>query len=140
MLVSTRGRYALHIMTDIAQNETDEYIVLMDISNRLGISEKYLENIVAALSRAGLLQAQRGRGGGYRLARRPAEYTVGDIVRAAEGDLNSVSCLKNGESDCPNAEACIALPVWQELDRRIDSFLDSVTLADVLQGVIPPEK
>ncbi len=139
MLVSTKGRYALRIMIDLAQHNDGEYMVLMDIAQRQNISEKYLEGIVASLSRLGYLQAQRGRGGGYRLARAPEEYPVGGILRAAEGHLAPVACLKTGENDCPNAADCITLPLWKELDRRIDGYLDSVTLADLLNGTIPTE-
>ena len=139
MLVSTKGRYALRIMIDLAQHNDGEYMVLMDIAQRQNISEKYLEGIVASLSRLGYLQAQRGRGGGYRLARAPEEYPVGGILRAAEGQLAPVACLKTGENDCPNAADCITLPLWKELDRRIDGYLDSVTLADLLNGTIPTE-
>ena len=139
MLVSTKGRYALRIMIDLAQHNDGAYMVLMDIAQRQNISEKYLEGIVASLSRLGYLQAQRGRGGGYRLARAPEEYPVGGILRAAEGHLAPVACLKTGENDCPNAADCITLPLWKELDRRIDGYLDSVTLADLLNGTIPTE-
>ena len=89
----------------------------MDIAERQNISEKYLEGIVAALSRCGFLQTQRGRGGGYRLARCPEEYAVGDILRVAEGSIAPVSCVKSGESECPNADNCLTLPLWKELDR-----------------------
>ena len=139
MLVSTKGRYALRIMIDLAQHNDGEYVVLMDIARRQNISEKYLEGIVAALSRLGLLQAQRGRGGGDRLARTPEEYSIGDIIRAAEGHLAPVACLKSEENDCPNASDCITLPLWKELDRRIDGYLDSVSLADLLNGTVPVE-
>ena len=139
MLVSTKGRYALRIMIDLAQHNDGEYVVLMDIAKRQNISEKYLEGIVSSLSRLGLLQAQRGRGGGYRLARTPEEYSIGEIIRSSEGHVAPVSCLKSEEVDCPNADECITLPMWRELDRRIDRFLDSVTLADLLAGTVPVE-
>lgn len=139
MLVSTKGRYALRIMIDLAQHNDGEFVVLMDIARRQSISEKYLEGIVATLSRQGFLQAQRGRGGGYRLARTPEEYSIGDIIRSAEGRLAPVSCLKTEENDCPNAAECITLPLWKELDRRIDGYLDSVSLADLLNGTVPVE-
>ena len=117
MLISTKGRYALRVMADLARNGGEEYVVLMDIAERQNISEKYLEGIVAALSRCGFLQTQRGRGGGYRLARCPEEYAVGDILRVAEGSIAPVSCVKSGESECPNADNCLTLPLWKELDR-----------------------
>ena len=125
MLISTKGRYALRVMADLARNGGEEYVVLMDIAERQNISEKYLEGIVAALSRCGFLQTQRGRGGGYRLARCPEEYAVGDILRVAEGSIAPVSCVKSGESECP-----------KELDRVMNDYLESVTLADLINGNI----
>lgn len=139
MLISTKGRYALNVMLDLARNSTGEHIVLMDVAERTGISEKYLESILAALSREGLLSAQRGRGGGYLLTRTPEEYFVGDIIRAAEGDLAPVACLKTGDVECPKAAECITLPLWRGLDRRIYEYLDGITLRDVLDGRIEDE-
>ena len=136
MLVSTKGRYAMQIMIDIAQNSDGEFIVLMDIANRQKISEKYLESIVVSLSRAGLLIAQRGRGGGYKLAKAPEEYTAGEIIRATEGPLAPVSCLKTGDNECPKAAECQTLPLWEGLDRRMSEYLDSITLRDVVDGIV----
>ena len=136
MLVSTKGRYALRIMVDLAQHDKGEPVVLMDIAQRQDISEKYLESIVAMLSKAGLLMAQRGRGGGYRLSRDPSEYTVGEIIRVLEGPLSPVACLKTDDVDCPKASECLTLPLWQELDRRMNDYLDCITLADVLKGKV----
>ena len=136
MLISTKGRYALRVMADLARNGGEEYVVLMDIAERQNISEKYLEGIVAALSRCGFLQTQRGRGGGYRLSRCPEEYAVGDILRVAEGSIAPVSCVKSGESECPNADNCLTLPLWKELDRVMNDYLESVTLADLINGNI----
>ena len=136
MLISTKGRYALRVMADLARNGGEEYVVLMDIAQRQNISEKYLEGIVAALSRSGFLLTQRGRGGGYQLARRPEEYAVGDILRAAEGSLAPVSCVKSGDAECPNADTCLTLPLWKELDRVMNDYLDSVTLSDLINGNI----
>ena len=134
MLISTKGRYALRVMADLAGHGDEGYVILMDIAQRQGISEKYLEGIVAALGRSGFLQTQRGRGGGYRLTRRPEEYTVGDILRAAEGSLAPVNCIKAGDSDCPNADSCLTLPLWKELDQVMNRYLDSVSLADLING------
>ena len=136
MLVSTKGRYALRIMTDLAQNDNGEYTVLMDIARRQGISEKYLESIVALLTKAGLLSGQRGRGGGYRLSRDPADVSIGEIIRASEGPISPVACLRSGDMDCPKAEDCVTLPLWQELDRRMNDYLDSVTLAELIEGKV----
>ena len=132
MLISTKGRYALRVMMDLARHGGEGYVVLMDIAQREGISEKYLEGIVAALSRSGFLLTQRGRGGGYRLARRPEEYSVGGILRAAEGSLAPVSCIKTGDAECPNADNCMTLPLWKELDRVMNEYLDSVSLSDLM--------
>ena len=136
MLVSTKGRYALRIMLDLAQHDTGEHIVLMDIASRQGISEKYLESIIALLSKAGLLSAQRGRGGGYRLSRLPEDYSIGEIIRASEGPLAPVACLRSEDVDCPRAMDCITLPLWQELDRRMNEYLDGVSLRDLMEGKV----
>ena len=136
MLVSTKGRYAMQIMIDLAQHNDGEFIVLMDIANRQNISEKYLESIVASLSREGLLVAQRGRGGGYRLAKAPGEYTAGEIIRATEGPLAPVACLKTEDNECPNAADCLTLPLWEGLDRRMSEYLDAITLQDVVNGTV----
>ena len=140
MLISTKGRYALRVMADLARNGGEGYVVLMDIAQRQNISEKYLEGIVAALSRSGFLQTLRGRGGGYRLARRPEEYFVGDVLRSAEGSLAPVSCIKTGDAECPNADNCLTLPLWKELDRVMNEYLDSVTLADLIRGDVAAKK
>jgi len=136
MLISTKGRYALQIMADLAQHNDGQYVVLMDVAQRQKISEKYLESIIAQLSRSGLLLAQRGRGGGYRLAREPEEYSVGSIVRAAEGSIAPVSCLTPDGGACPDASNCLTLPVWQELDRRMNEYLDGITLSDLIHGTV----
>ena len=134
MLVSTKGRYALRIMLDLAQCSGGESVVLMDVAKRQGISEKYLESIVSSLTRAGLLTGQRGRGGGYRLSRTPEEYSIGEILRATEGPLVPVSCLKTKENECDRSAECLTLPLWKELDRRMSDYLDRVTLAALLRG------
>ena len=103
MLISTKGRYALRVMIDLAEQDRDGYHVLMDIAKRQEISEKYLESIIAILSKAGFVQAQRGRGGGYRLSREPQSYTVGSILKLTEGPLAPVACLEDGENTCSRA-------------------------------------
>jgi len=132
MMISTKGRYALHVMLDIAMQPKDEYISLKAISERQAISMKYLEAIVANLSKAGMLESLRGKSGGYRLNKPAAEYSVGDIVRTAEGSLSPVSCLEESKGGCERAGACLLLPMWQELDRVVGEYLDSVSLADLL--------
>ena len=131
MIISTKGRYALRVMLDLADHNTGGYIPLKDIARRQEISVKYLENILASLSRVDLVDAIRGKGGGYRLARTPEEYTVGEIVRLAEGDLASVSCLKDGGYGCQRAEFCPTLPLWAGLDKVVADYLNDFTLADL---------
>ncbi len=132
MMISTKGRYALHVMLDIAMQPKDEYISLKAISERQAISMKYLESIVANLSKAGMLESLRGKSGGYRLNKPAAEYSVGDIVRTAEGSLSPVSCLEETKGGCERAGACLLLPMWQELDRVVGEYLNSVSLEDLL--------
>ena len=131
MLVSTKGRYALRVMVDLAENNTGEPLLLVDVARRQEISEKYLEGIMAVLSKHGFVTAQRGRGGGYKLSRRPDEYTVGIILRLIEGPLAPVSCLEGGSNTCSRAAECRTLPMWTKLNELINDYLDSVTLADL---------
>lgn len=133
MLVSTKGRYALRVMIDLAEHNTGEYMVLMDIAKRQGISEKYLEGILAVLSKHGLVSALRGRGGGYKLARAPETYTVGSILKATEGSLSPVACLEGARNSCERATECRTLPLWVKLDRVINDFLEGITLVDLMQ-------
>lgn len=131
MLISTRGRYALRVMADLAGHPSEEYIPLKEIARRQEISEKYLEAVVKTLVKAGMLSGVRGKGGGYRLTRSPEEYTVGSILRLTEESLAPVACLEEEAPPCARASACRTLPVWRELDRVINGYLDSVTLADL---------
>lgn len=133
MMISTKGRYALRVMLDLAEHDTGEYIPLKDIARRQEISVKYLENILASLSRVDLVDAARGKGGGYRLAKPPEEYSAGEIIRLAEGSLASVSCLKDDKNGCEKADQCLALPLWQGLDKVIDEYLGSYSLTDLLK-------
>ena len=132
MLVSTKGRYALRVMLELAQSQPDTYMPLPLIAQRQGISEKYLESIIAVLSRAGLVEGLRGKGGGYRLTRPTADYSVGEILRLTEGSLAPVTCLEGAENPCPRAGECTTLPMWQKLDDLINTYLDSVSLSDLL--------
>lgn len=134
MLISTKGRYALRIMLDLAQQEPGAFIPLPAIAERQEASEKYLESIISTLARAGLVEGQRGKGGGYRLARRPCDYSVGEILRLAEGSLAPVSCLEAGATPCPKASSCRTLPVWEKLESLICGYLDEVTLTSLLDG------
>ena len=132
MKISTKGRYALRMMVDLAQNREKGFIPLKEISERQGISKKYLELIISAFHNSGLLTANRGFQGGYRLARSPERITVGEILRMTEGSLAPVACLDLDPAGCDRRDDCPTLFVWQELYRRIEDYLDSVTLQDIL--------
>ena len=132
MLVSTKGRYALRVMLELAQSQPDTYMPLPLIAQRQGISEKYLESIIAVLSKAGLVDGLRGKGGGYRLTRPTADYSVGEILRLTEGSLAPVTCLEGAENPCPRAGECTTLPMWEKLDDLINTYLDGVSLSDLL--------
>ena len=131
-MISTRGRYALRMMLDLAQNQGDGYVALRDIAARQEISKKYLEQIIPLLNRAGMLQTTRGVQGGYRLTRRPEEYTVLDILEVTETGLAAVACLEKDAAKCPRSADCMTLPVWQGLDKIIRDYLGGITLQDVL--------
>lgn len=134
MKITSRGRYALKVMIDLAEQNTDEYVKLNDVAKRHNISEKYLESIIASLTKAGLLIGVRGKGGGYRLAKKPEEYTVGSILKITEGSLAPVSCMDCKPNTCSAASGCKTLPLWEGLDRVIDEYLESVTVADLAFG------
>lgn len=131
MKISTKGRYALRIMVDLAQQHSNEFIPLRDVSERQDISEKYAEMIVGLLIKTGFLFSSRGKGGGYKLARPPETITVASILKAVEGSLAPVACLDIPDNVCPRADQCVTLPMWRELERRIDEYLESVTIADL---------
>ena len=131
MMISSRGRYALRVMLDLALDQSGTYVPLDAIARREGMSEKYLESIIVGLSRAGLVKALRGKGGGYMLTRKPAEYPIGEILRLTEKSLAPVTCLESGAA-CPEADACPTFPLWQGLDKVIDDYLMAHTLADLM--------
>ena len=133
MIVSTKGRYALRVMVSFAQRGTDEYIPLKEIAEAEGISQKYLETIMTTLSKAGFVDAVHGKGGGYRLNRKPEEYTIGSILKLTEGSLAAVSCTSQGAAACSRTECCQAKPMWDRLDKLINDFFDNITLADLLK-------
>ena len=139
MMVSTRGRYALRVMIDLAEHIDEGYIPLQTIAKRQGISEKYLESILAVLSKAGLLDAVRGKGGGYRLSKPAKEYTAFEVLSLTEGTLAPVTCLERGQQ-CENAVNCRTLPLWQGLDQVIAAYLCSYTLADLTREEKPQPK
>ena len=132
MKISTRGRYALRVMIDLAEHEPGVFIPLRDIAERQHISEKYLESIIVGLSKAGYVKALRGKGGGYALAWTPEEYTVGSILKLTEGSLAPVACLEGEVNQCSYAARCRTLPLWEGLDRVIRSYLEQYTLADLM--------
>lgn len=131
MKVSTKGRYALRVMLDIAAQGAGRTVPLKEIAARQELTIKYLEQIVPALCRAGLLTGTRGAGGGYRLAVEPARCRVGDVLRAVEGELVPVACLEGAENLCPRRDACPSLGFWEGLRAAIDAYVDGVTLADL---------
>jgi len=132
MIVSTKGRYALRVMVNFAQRGGDEYVPLKEIAEQEGISQKYLESIMTALSKAGFVDAVHGKGGGYRLNRSPKDYTVGGILKLTEGNLSAVSCTSQGAAACSRSECCQAKPMWDRLDKLIDDFFEGITLEDLL--------
>lgn len=133
MLISTKGRYALRVMIDLAEHRSDEFISLKGIAERQEISEKYLESIIRMLVKAKILDSLRGKGGGYRLKKAPEQYTVGCILRLTEESLAPVSCLEDTTESCPRAAKCRTLFLWQGLDKVINDYLDSVTIADLVE-------
>ena len=133
MKISTRGRYALRLMLDIALNNNGSPVRIKDISARQQISDKYLEQIISILNKAGFVKSIRGPQGGYLLARRPEEYKVGEILRLTEGSLSPVSCLDYEENDCPRNKDCVTVILWKKLKDAISSVVDEVSLADLVQ-------
>lgn len=132
MKISTKGRYALRLMLDLAIQPGDSAVPLRDVAERQEISDKYLEQIVTQLARGGLVRSVRGAGGGYLLTRTPEEYTVGEILRQLEGNLAPVSCVSGG-SCCGRADRCVTLEVWQQIQDAVDSVVDNITLADLVK-------
>ena len=134
MNVTSKGRYALRVMMDLAKREDEGFVSLKTIADRHDISMKYLESIVAGLKKANLLESTRGKEGGYRLNRSAEEYSVGEILRCLEDNLSPVSCIKSGSVNCERAGECATVPMWQELDNITNAYLDTVTLKDLITG------
>ncbi|MCK9171371.1 MAG: Rrf2 family transcriptional regulator [Treponema sp.] len=128
MKISTRGRYALRFMIDLAQHKQDAFTPLKDISDRQDISIKYLEQITSLLSKYGLLQSVRGPQGGYKLVREPGQYTVGEILRITEGDLAPVACLEPNAAKCERSQSCPTLKLWEGLEKTVNDYLNGITL------------
>lgn len=133
MIISTRGRYALRVMIDLAENGKGEYIAMKRIAERQGISLKYLEQILPVLTHNKIIEGVQGKGGGYRLTRKPEEYRVGEILRLTEGNLAPVSCLECGAAPCEKRDECRTLPMWTELHGMIVDYLDSVYLSNLIK-------
>ena len=133
MLISSRGRYALRVMIDLAEHNTGEYTPLKEISARQNISRKYLENIMTVLSKADYVEGVHGKGGGYRLNRAPEEYIIGDLLRLTEGTLAPVAGLECENEPCVRAGECRTLPIWDRLNTMINGYLDSVSLGDIIR-------
>ena len=133
MMVSTKGRYALRVMIDLAEHDDGLYIPLKEIAARQDISEKYLESIMPDLAKHGLVESAMGKTGGYKLTRAPETYTVGSILRLIEGPLVPVSCLERKPVTCSRAAQCRTLPLWSKLDQLVNDYLDSVTVADLIR-------
>lgn len=134
MRISTKGRYALRVMIDLSQHEGEGFISLKEISERQDISLKYLEMIVGLLTKAGAVLSLRGKSGGYMLARKPRDYTVGEILKLTEGSLAPVACLDCNTVDCQRADHCFTLPMWKKLNSLIDDYLESVTIEDLIEN------
>ena len=131
-MISTKGRYAIRVMLDIAQNDNGSYIPLKDIAERQDLSKKYLEIIAKELVAGGLLTGASGKGGGYRLSRDPDKYTIGEILELMEGTLSPVACLADKKYKCNRKKKCRTLPMWQEFDKLVHDFFNNKKLSDLL--------
>ena len=133
MLISSRGRYALRVMIDLAEHDDGAYIPMKEVAQRQDISLKYLERILPILVSVKLVEGLHGKGGGYRLTRKPEDYRISEILRLTEGDLAPVACLECNAEKCKRTAECRTLPMWMELNRRVNEYLDSVTIADLMK-------
>lgn len=133
MLISTRGRYALRVMIDLAEHDDGSYIPMKEVAQRQDISLKYLERILPILVAARMIEGIHGKGGGYRLTKQPGDYRVSDILQLTEGDLAPVACLECNAEKCSRTAECRTLPMWTELNRRMNEYLSSVTIADLMK-------
>ncbi len=133
MIISTRGRYALRVLIDLAEQGGDKYIPMKEIAQRQEISLKYLERIVPVLSKNKLLDGVHGKGGGYRLSRKPNEYRIGEVLRLTEGTLAPVACLECNAKPCNRADECRTLDMWKNLYTLLNDYFDNITLADLMK-------
>lgn len=134
MMISTRGRYSLRVMIDLAEHFGEGFIPMKEIADRQGISLKYLERFVPALSKSGFIEGVQGKGGGYRLTKKPEEYTIGEILRVVEGNLAPVSCLECGAEPCPREKECRTILMWKNLQKVINEYFDGITLKDLMRS------
>ena len=134
MMVSTKGRYALTVMVDLARSGGDNFVSLSDIAEREKLSMKYLESIISILNKGGMLTSLKGKNGGYKLARKPDEYTIDEILILTEGTLAPVNCIMQEGVQCDKAATCSTLPLWAGLDKAIENYLKGITLEDIIQG------
>lgn len=134
MMISTKGRYALRVMIDLAEHHDGSFIPLKAVAERQEISHKYLEAIVSSLSKAGFVDGVHGKGGGYRLNRAPERYRLIDILSLTENSLAAVACLECGAEPCPRAAQCRTLPMWSKLNAMVNNYLSSVTIADLMHS------
>lgn len=135
MMVSTRGRYALRVIIDLAENAADGYVPMREVAERQGLSLKYLERILPLLVSEHLVEGVHGKGGGYRLSKEPSKISVGEVLRITEGDIAPVACLENNAVKCEHINDCRTLPVWKGLNDRINEYLDSVSIADLMKDI-----
>ena len=133
MLISTRGRYAIRVLLDLAEHQNDGYIAMKAVAERQGLSLKYIQAIMPTLSKNKLIEGVHGKGGGYRLNRAPEEYTVGSVLKLTEGSLATVSCTTQGPAACARSTCCHTLPMWEQLDKLVDDFFEGITIADLLK-------
>lgn len=134
MLISTRGRYAIRVMIDLAEHYTGSYIPMKDVAQRQQVSLKYIERIMPTLTQNGFVEGVHGKGGGYRLVREPKEYRIGEILRLTEGDLAPVACLECNAATCERADECRTLPMWSKFKDMMDEYFDGITLADLMKN------
>lgn len=134
MMVSSKGRYALTVMVDLARHQGEDFVSLADIADREHLSMKYLESIISVLNKGGMLRSARGKNGGYKLARDPGEYNISEILLLTEGSLAPVNCIMQDGVQCDKAASCSTLPLWAGLDKVIDNYLGGITLEDIISG------
>jgi Rrf2 family protein len=136
MMISTRGRYALRVLIDLAEHQNGGYIPMKDVAERQDISLKYLEKILPVLAKNNLIEGVHGKGGGYKLTRAPEDYSVGEILRMTEGDLAPVACLECGAKPCGRADKCRTLPMWSKFNDITNDYFDGITIADLMEKPI----